>query len=64
MENSSLKKLYKIISKPTVCAIIVAVVAAALYLPILSADFVLDDRAQIVSDSYIHNPAHFIDVLT
>ncbi len=64
MENGSLKKLYKIISKPTVCAIIVAAVAAVLYLPSLSADFVFDDCPQIPGDNYLFNPAHFVDVLT
>jgi protein O-mannosyl-transferase len=63
MENSSLKEQHKIIFKPAVCAVIVAAVTAVLYLPILSAHLVYDDTSQI-PNNYIHNPAHFIDVLT
>ncbi|MFA5293259.1 MAG: tetratricopeptide repeat protein [Phycisphaerae bacterium] len=45
-------------------ALIVAAVAAVLYLPILSAEFVYDDELQIVIDPYIHQPQHFADVLS
>ena len=45
-------------------AFIVATVAAIIYLPILSADFVYDDVLQIEIDTYIHQPQHFADVLS
>jgi protein O-mannosyl-transferase len=51
-------------SKVAAFAVIIAVIAAVLYIPILSADFVYDDIAQILTDNYIHNPAHFADVLS
>jgi hypothetical protein len=43
--------------------LIVAAVAAIIYLPILSADFVYDDISQILTDNYIHIPSHFAEVL-
>ncbi len=49
---------------PLVVGIVVALVAGALYLPTLRADFVFDDVAQLVIDDYVHRPAHFADVLT
>ncbi len=61
MENTALKERFK---KPTLYAIILAVIAAALYLPTLTAGLVYDDTAQILTNNYIHNPSHFIDVLT
>jgi protein O-mannosyl-transferase len=64
MGNSSFNERNKIILKPIVYAVIVAIVATVLYLPILSANFVFDDISQILSDSYLHNPSHFIDVFT
>jgi tetratricopeptide (TPR) repeat protein len=45
-------------------AFIVAAVAAVLYLPILRAEFVYDDISQILTDNYIHKPAHFAEVLS
>ena len=45
-------------------ALIIAAIAAILYIPILSADFVFDDIPQILTDSYIHNPSHFAEVLS
>lgn len=45
-------------------SLIVAVVAAVIYLPILSAEFVYDDIMQVCIDTYIHTPAHFADVLS
>ncbi|MGB8226787.1 MAG: tetratricopeptide repeat protein [Sedimentisphaerales bacterium] len=45
-------------------ALIIAAVAAILYILILSADFVYDDISQVLTDTYIHNPAHFADVLS
>jgi tetratricopeptide (TPR) repeat protein len=42
----------------------VAVAAAALYLPILSADFVYDDIPQVLTDSYIHNHTNILEVLS
>jgi tetratricopeptide (TPR) repeat protein len=45
-------------------ALLAAFVAAILYLPILSADFVYDDILQIKIDPYIHQPQHFADVLS
>ncbi len=44
--------------------LLVAFVAAILYLPILSADFVYDDILQIKIDPYIHQHEHFVDVLS
>ncbi len=38
--------------------------AIAIYLPILQADFVYDARAQILTDTFIHQPAHLVDVLS
>ena len=51
-------------SRPAASAIIIAVVAAVIYLPILTADFVYDDTSQILTDDYIHKPAHFAEVLS
>lgn len=51
-------------AKVAAFAVIVAAVAAVLYIPILSADFVYDDISQILTDNYIHNPAHFAEVLS
>ena len=50
--------------KITAFAAIVAAVAAAIYLPILTADFVYDDVSQILIDNYIHKPVHFAEVLS
>lgn len=47
-----------------ILSLLVAALAAALYLPILRNRFVYDDVAQIVLEDYIHNPAHFLDLLT
>ncbi|MGD0784483.1 MAG: tetratricopeptide repeat protein [Sedimentisphaerales bacterium] len=51
-------------SKVAAFTVIVAAVAAVLYIPILSADFVYDDISQILTDNYIHTPAHFAEVLS
>jgi hypothetical protein len=51
-------------AKVAAFAVIVAAVAAVLYIPILSADFVYDDVPQILTDNYIHKPAHFAEVLS
>lgn len=49
---------------PIKFAVLVAIVAAILYLPILSADFVYDDILQIKIDPYIHEHQHFWDVIS
>jgi hypothetical protein len=51
-------------SKVAAFAVIIAAAAAILYIPILSADFVYDDISQILTDNYIHKPAHFAEVLS
>jgi tetratricopeptide (TPR) repeat protein len=51
-------------ARPAAFAIIVAAAAIVIYLPILSADFVYDDIAQITIDSYIHTPANFAEALS
>ena len=51
-------------SKVAAFAVIIAAAAAVLYIPILSADFVYDDISQILTDNYIHKPAHFAEVLS
>ncbi len=43
---------------------LVALAAFALYLPALGYDLVYDSHAQILIDDFIHQPRHFIDVLT
>ena len=45
-------------------ALIIAAVAAILYLPILSAEFVYDDIMQVRVDTYIHTTANFAEVLS
>jgi protein O-mannosyl-transferase len=40
------------------------VIALLIYLPSLHSDFVYDARAQLLTDNYIHEPRHLIDVLT
>jgi uncharacterized membrane protein YdfJ with MMPL/SSD domain len=59
MKNAAFKEQLKAVSKsrPAASAIIIAVVAAVIYLPILTADFVYDDTSQILTDDYIHKPA-------
>lgn len=42
----------------------IAVIAVACYSMSLRSGFIYDARLQILTDPYIHNPAHFIDVLT
>jgi len=65
MKNAAFKEPLKTMSKSklTAFAIIIAAIAAVIYLPILTADFVYDDIPQILTDSYIHKPAHFAEVL-
>jgi tetratricopeptide (TPR) repeat protein len=41
-----------------------AALAFICYLPSLTSDLVYDGHAQVVVDTYIHQPAHFADVLT
>jgi hypothetical protein len=45
-------------------AFVVAFIAAILYFPILSAEFVFDDTMQIRVDTYIHTPANLPEVLS
>jgi tetratricopeptide (TPR) repeat protein len=45
-------------------ALAVAALTFLLYLPSLSSGFVYDGEAQILIGDYIHNPAHWADVLT
>jgi hypothetical protein len=51
-------------AKVAAFAVIVAAIAAVLYIPILSAEFVYDDILQIEIDPYIHQHQHFADVLS
>lgn len=65
MKNAVFEELSKTVSKLkfVTFAVIIAVVAAVIYLPILTADFVYDDIPQILTDNYIHKPAHFAEVI-
>ena len=47
-----------------ICALLVTIVTALSYAPILGGEFVYDARAQILSDGYIHDPSHLLDVIT
>jgi len=66
VKNAAFKEPLKAVSKSKLVtfAVIIAVVAAVIYLPVLTADFVYDDIPQILIDNYIHNPAHFAEVLS
>lgn len=66
MKNAAFKEPLKTMSKSKLAAfaIVIAVIAAVLYLPVLTADFVYDDISQILTDNYIHTPAHFAEVLS
>lgn len=66
MKNAVFKEQLKAVfrSKPAAFAVFIAAVAAVLYLPTLSADFVYDDFSQIITDDYIHKPAHFAEVIS
>lgn len=48
----------------TAGAAAVAALVVWLYLPTLAQDFVFDGRAQVLTDTYIHQPRHILDVLT
>jgi hypothetical protein len=45
-------------------ALVLGVIAFALYLPSLWSGFVYDAQIQIGSDSYIHTPSHLVDLVT
>lgn len=45
-------------------AAVVALIAFALYLPSLWSGFVYDAEAQILTSDYLHQPRHFLDVLS
>lgn len=66
MKNAVFKEQFKAVfrSKPAAFAVFIAAVATVLYLPTLSADFVYDDLSQVITDDYIHKPAHFAEVLS
>ena len=49
---------------PKFWGVLVALVAVALYLPTLGYDFVYDSAAQVQIDDFIHQPRHFLDVLS
>ena len=49
---------------PLMIAAAVAIVACGLYLPTLRAELVYDDVGQLVIDDYVHQPRHFLDVIT
>ncbi len=44
--------------------VLLAGLAVGLYFPSLGGGFVYDSRLQILTDSFIHNPSHWLDVLT
>lgn len=44
--------------------VLLTALAVGLYLPSLEGDFVYDSQLQILTDSFIHQPAHWRDVLT
>lgn len=44
--------------------LVLLLLSTALYLPMLRADFVWDARAQILTDSYLHTPGHWADILS
>jgi tetratricopeptide (TPR) repeat protein len=54
----------RVAPSPALAAALLAVAAAALYLPSLSADFAWDSVMQVRNDSFIHDPRHLKDVLT
>lgn len=45
-------------------ALLVALTAFVLYLPSLRSGFVYDAEAQILTDTYIHDPSHLTEVIT
>lgn len=45
-------------------ALLVTLLCFLIYLPSLRSGFVYDAEAQILTDSYIHNPSHFAEVIT
>lgn len=47
-----------------ILAALVALMAGALYLPMLGAGFAWDSDSQVRIDTWIHQPSHFWDVLT
>lgn len=49
---------------PWFLAFLIALLSFLLYLPSLRSDFVYDAEAQIIIGDYIHQPAHFWDVLS
>jgi hypothetical protein len=44
--------------------VLLAGLAVGLYFPSLGGGFVCDSRLQILTDSFIHDPSHWLDVLT
>jgi tetratricopeptide (TPR) repeat protein len=66
MKNAAFKGQSKTMSKSklTAFAIVTAAVAAVIYLPTLTADFVYDDVPQIIIDNYIHTSANFTEVIS
>lgn len=49
---------------PKFWGVLLALVTMALYLPALGYDFVYDSAVQIQIDDFIHQPRHFLDVLS
>ncbi|HRJ70891.1 MAG TPA: tetratricopeptide repeat protein [Terrimicrobiaceae bacterium] len=45
-------------------AVLAAVLAFLLFLPTLGSGFVYDAQSQILIGDYVHDPAHFVDVVT
>jgi len=49
---------------PKFWGVLLALAAVALYLPTLGYDFVYDSATQVGIDDFIHQPRHFLDVLS
>jgi protein O-mannosyl-transferase len=50
--------------RQNIITLLLALCAVVLYLPTLGADFVWDSRAQVLIDTFIHQPRHLLDVLS
>src|SRR5689334_19161606 len=50
--------------RTAIVAIALFLFAVAVYARSFSAEFVYDARAQILTDTFIHQPRHFVDVLS
>ncbi|MEI8341882.1 MAG: hypothetical protein WCH43_10160, partial [Verrucomicrobiota bacterium] len=64
IQHSKARPWRRLLEKPWVPGLLLAVIALALYWPSLSFDFVWDARAVIMTNPYVHGLRHLGEILT